>query len=134
MKSVGRLATYLQGYGDLLVATNGWDPAVLERFRADPVVAGFLGGIDSHATTGAARAHRHPAARRVAGGQRHRHGRRECAATVRGQLALGCDGVILHGATPTELAPVVAAYRAARPDRTAAGVRRPRSRSRGRAR
>ena len=51
MKSVGRLATYLQGYGDLLVATNGWDPAVLERFRADPVVSGFLGGIDSDATT-----------------------------------------------------------------------------------
>ena len=30
-KTVGRLATYLQGYGDLLVRTNGWDPAVLER-------------------------------------------------------------------------------------------------------
>ena len=25
-KTVGRLATYLQGYGDLLVETNGWDP------------------------------------------------------------------------------------------------------------
>ena len=60
MKSVGRLATYLQGYGDLIVTTNGWDPAVLERFRADPVVSGFLGGIDSNATDRAARAHRHP--------------------------------------------------------------------------
>ena len=29
MKTVGRLGTYLQGYGDLLVRTNGWDPAVL---------------------------------------------------------------------------------------------------------
>jgi len=110
MKSVGRLATYLQGYGDLLVATNGWDPAVLARFRADPVVAGFLGGIDSHATTAqlehlatllpdewlAASATGSPA---------------RCASTVRGQLALGCDGVILHGATPAELAPVVDAYR-----------------------
>ena len=37
-KTVGRLATYLQGYGDLLVRTNGWDPEVLARFRADPVV------------------------------------------------------------------------------------------------
>src|SRR5207244_3956516 len=32
-KTVGRLATYLQIYGDLLVRTNRWDPAVLERFR-----------------------------------------------------------------------------------------------------
>ena len=30
-KTVGRLATYLQGYGDLLVRTNGWDPDVLAR-------------------------------------------------------------------------------------------------------
>ena len=111
MKSVGRLATYLQGYGDLLVATNGWDPSVLERFRADDMVSGFLGGIDSNATSGQlehiatllpdewleASATGSPEA---------------CAATVRGQLDLGCDGVILHGATPNELVPVVAAYRA----------------------
>jgi alkanesulfonate monooxygenase SsuD/methylene tetrahydromethanopterin reductase-like flavin-dependent oxidoreductase (luciferase family) len=111
MKSVGRLATYLQGYGDLLVATNGWDPAVLDRFRADPVVSGFLGGIDSHATTAqlehiatllpdewlAPSATGTPA---------------RCADTISGQLDLGCDGVILHGATPDELEPVVAAYRA----------------------
>ena len=35
MKGVGRLATYLQGYGDLLVSTNDWDPDVLARFRAE---------------------------------------------------------------------------------------------------
>ena len=111
MKSVGRLATYLQGYGDLLVATNGWDPAVLERFRTDPMVAGFLGGIDSHATTDQLE---HLAtllpdewlAASATGSAA------QCAATVRGQFDLGCDGVILHGATPTELAPVVDAYRA----------------------
>lgn len=34
-----------------------------------------------------------------------------CARAVRGQLELGADGVILHGATPTELAPIVEAYR-----------------------
>jgi probable F420-dependent oxidoreductase len=39
MKSVGRLATYLQGYGDLMVRTNHWDPSVLQRFREDPVVS-----------------------------------------------------------------------------------------------
>lgn len=40
-KTVGRLATYLQGYRDLLVATNRWDPGVLQRFREDSVVRGF---------------------------------------------------------------------------------------------
>ena len=45
-KSVGRMATYLQGYGELMVRTNNWDPAVLERFQADPLIAGFQGAID----------------------------------------------------------------------------------------
>ena len=50
-KTVGRLATYLQGYGDLMVRTNDWDPAALERFRADPFIAGFRGALDNTATT-----------------------------------------------------------------------------------
>ena len=95
-KSVGRLATYLQGYGDLLVRTNGWDPAVLERFRADPVVGSMAGAIDSVATTAqleqiaelipeewlAPSASGSPA---------------QCAAKVQGQLTLGADAVIMHG-------------------------------------
>jgi ABC-type sugar transport system substrate-binding protein len=35
----------------------------------------------------------------------------QCVAAVRNQFALGCDGVIMHGATPAELAPIVAEYR-----------------------
>ncbi len=109
-KSVGRLATYLQGYGDLMVETNQWDPAVLERFRADEVVGGIAGAIDGTATTEqlahiatiipdewlAPSATGSPA---------------QCVAAVKHQLALGCDGVILHGATPEQLAPIVDAYR-----------------------
>ena len=34
-----------------------------------------------------------------------------CAAKVREQFALGADGVILHGASPSELEPVVKALR-----------------------
>ena len=110
MKTVGRMATYLQGYGDLMLRTNGWDPAVLERFRADAVVGSFLGGIDQLATTEqlehiatlipdewlAAAAMGSP---------------EQCVAAIGGQFDLGCDGVILHGATPTELRPIVEAYR-----------------------
>jgi probable F420-dependent oxidoreductase len=110
-KTVGRLATYLQGYGDLLVRTNGWDPAVLERFRADDFVANFTGAIDRKATTEELE---HIAtlipdewlAPMAAGSPE------QCVAAVRNQLDLGCDGVILHGATPTELVPVVDAYTA----------------------
>ena len=110
-KTVGRLATYLQAYGDLMVRTNDWDPAVLARFRADPFVAGFRGALDGKATTAELE---HvatlipdewlaPAATGSA---------EQCAAEVARQLELGADGVILHGAAPVELAPVVAAYRA----------------------
>ncbi len=110
-KSVGRLATYLQGYGDLLVRTNDWDPAVLERFRADEMVSSFRGGFDSTATTEELR---HVAqlipeewlAQSATGTTE------ECVAAIKGQLELGCDGVIMHGATPAELAPIVASYRA----------------------
>lgn len=110
-KTVGRLATYLQAYGDLLVRTNGWDPAVLARFRADPLVAGFAGALDDKATTEQLE---HVATllpdewlAPAATGSPD-----SCAAAVRHQLDLGADGVILHGASPAELAPVVAAYRA----------------------
>ncbi len=111
-KTIGRLATYLQAYGDLMVRTNGWDPAVLAAFRADPFVAGFRGALDGKATTAelehvatlipdewlAPAGYGTPA---------------QCAVAVRRQLDLGADGVILHGASPTELAPIVHAYAAA---------------------
>jgi probable F420-dependent oxidoreductase len=110
-KTVGRLATYLQGYGDLMVSTNDWDPSVLERFRADPVVSTMPGAIDGIATTEQLE---HIAellpdewlAPSATGTPE------QCADAVRGQLALGADAVILHGASPSELAPVVEAYRA----------------------
>ena len=111
-KTVGRLATYLQGYGDLLVSTNGWDPAVLQRFRADPVVAGIGGAIDAVATTDQLE---HIAdllpAEWLAPSATGRPA--DCVAAIRGQFDLGCDGVILHGASPSELAPIVEEYRSA---------------------
>lgn len=109
-RSVGRLATYLQGYGDLLVRTNGWDPAVLERFRADPVAASIPGAIDVLATTEqlehlATVIPEHWLEAAATGSPE------QCAAAVRAQLDLGVQGVILHGSPPAELAPVISAYR-----------------------
>jgi probable F420-dependent oxidoreductase len=113
-KTVGRLATYLQADGDLMVRTNGWDPAVLARFRADPLVAGFRGALDGKATTAELE---HVAtlipdewlAPAATGSPE------QCAAAVLRQFDVGADSVIIHGATPAELAPAVEAYREIRP-------------------
>jgi len=113
-KTVGRLATYLQAYGDLMVTTNEWDPEVLRRFRADAFVQSFRGALDATATTAelehvatlipdewlAPAATGSPSA---------------CVNAVRAQFDLGVDGVILHGAGPADLAPIVDEYRRTRP-------------------
>lgn len=108
-KTVGRLATYLQGYGDLMVDTNGWDPTILAAFRADAVVGSILGAIDQvatdaqleHIATLIPAEWLAPAATGTPA---------QCVTTVRSQFGLGADAVILHGASPAELAPVVGEY------------------------
>jgi len=111
-KTVGRLATYLQGYGDTLVDANSWDPALLRRFKEDPFVTGFSGAFDAVGTTA-------DLARLVDDGlipaewiAAHITGdARSCAEQVRDQFAAtGVDSIILHGATPDQLADVTAAY------------------------
>jgi hypothetical protein len=87
---------------------------VLQRFRDDPVVRSFHEGglqvIDSPTTTVDQLEHigsllpdewLAPAATGSP---------QQCAQAVRAQLELGADGVILHGATPSELEPIIAAY------------------------
>jgi 5,10-methylenetetrahydromethanopterin reductase len=113
-KTVGRMATYLQAYGDLMVETNRWDPQVLERFRDDELVSGFRGTIDGKATseelehfgTLLPEEWLAPAATGSP---------RRCVEKILSQFDLGADGVILHGATPSELAPILEVYRHERP-------------------
>ena len=110
-KTVGRLATYLQAYGDLMVRTNKWDQEVLKRFRADEFVKTFPGALDAKGTTEdlervAPLIPEEWVAPSATGTPE------QCVAAIRNQFALGCDGVIMHGATPTELAPIVTAYKA----------------------
>lgn len=112
-KSVGRLATYLQGYGDVLVRANGWDPTVLERFRADDLVQGYPGAFDAVGTADELRHLREALpedwlAASAIGPVEH------CAQRIQDQLDAGADSVILHGATPAELEPVVNAWRRVR--------------------
>ena len=109
-KTVARLATYLQGYGDLMVTTNDWDPAVLQRFREDPVVTSIAGGIDhkaspeqiEHIATLLPDEWLEPSA---TGSPRH------CVERIHKEFDYGADAVIMHGGTPDELAPIVEAYR-----------------------
>ena len=112
-KLVGRLATYLTGYGEVLVRVNGWDPAGLAAFRADPRLASHPGALDATDDLDLLRHARDVLpdewlACAAVGGPEH------CADRIAGQLALGADSVVLHGATPDELAPVLAAWRTRR--------------------
>lgn len=111
-KTVGRLATYLQVYGDLLVSTNRWDPALLEEFRRSDVVGELDGWADAVATPEQLERLRAVLPAEwldcAATGSPER-----CADRVAAQFDLGVDGVIMHGATPSELVSVVEAYRAA---------------------
>jgi len=108
---VARMGTYLQApdYGELLVAVNDWDPAVLEAFRAAPVVAGMGGGIDSRATLEQLEEiatlipeHWLPAACGSA---------EVCARRFQDQFRQGVDGVVIHASQPWEFAPVLEPYR-----------------------
>lgn len=118
---VARMATYLQapGYGELLLAVNGWDNKVLEKFRADKTVSTMPGAIDSLATL-----------------EQLKHietlipeewlpaavGKPEqCAGRFNDQFAAGADGVIIHASRPQEFKPVIAAYQTKRNNKHFAG-------------
>ncbi len=109
-KLVARMATYMQapGYVEMLIALNGWDPEVLEAFRANATVASMAGGIDSVATLEQLEEISElipedwlPAARGSA---------EDCASAWQNQLDQGADGVCIHGSTPAEFEPIIAAY------------------------
>ncbi len=109
-KLVGRLATYLQGYGEVLVRANGWSLDDLARFRSHPLVQGYPGAFDAVGTVdelGRLREEALPAAWLDAAAVGSAD---TCARRIQDQLDAGADSVVLHGATPAELAPVVAAW------------------------
>jgi 5,10-methylenetetrahydromethanopterin reductase len=111
-KFVARMATYMQapGYAEMLIDLNGWDISVLDEFRADKTVASMLGGIDSVATleqleeiSALIPSEWLTAASGSA---------TECAQAWKNQFSNGADGVVIHGSTPTQFAPILDAYRA----------------------
>ena len=114
-KTVGRLATYLQGYGDLLVRINDWDPAALQRFRDDPLVSGFSGAFDAAATPDQLEYLADRVIPRAWLDCAIIGSATSCAQQVADSLGTtGVDSVILHGSTPSQLAPVLGAYASVR--------------------
>lgn len=109
-KMVARMATYMQapGYAEMLIALNEWDIEVLEAFRNNELVKSIAGGIDSVATLEQLEeiselipAEWLPAATGTA---------MQCAARWKLELANGANGVVIHGSTPNEFAPILEAY------------------------
>ncbi len=115
-RGVGRLATYLQAYPDVLVSANDWDPGVWDRIRQSELFtdAATAGPIDASASfeTLQRLAELIPAEWLAAAAS---GSARDCAKTIARQFDLGVHSVIMHGASPHELEPVVRAYRAERP-------------------
>lgn len=110
-KTVGRLATYLQGYGDLMVRMNDWDPIDLQRFRDDPLVTKFQGAFDAAATTEELEYLAEKVIPQSWQDCAITGSATSCAQQITDLLeATKVDSVILHGATPRQLAPVLAAY------------------------
>jgi len=110
-KLVARMATYMQapGYAEMLIALNGWDMEVLEAFRANATVASMAGGIDSVATLEQLEEMSELIPQewlRCATGDAT-----QCAAAWADQMNHGANGVVIHGSTPNEFAPIVEAYR-----------------------
>ena len=116
-RGVGRLVTYFQAYGDTLVSVNGWDPGAWEKLKTSElfIEASDAGGaIDATASTETLQRLGEMVPDEWLDASAH--GRSEDAArTIVRELELGCHSVILHGAEPREIAPMVTAYRAVRP-------------------
>ncbi len=112
-KTVGRLATHLQTNGDLLTQVNRWDPAVLDRFRRDLFVRSFHGPIGDRASDSELE-HVETLLPPSWWENAAFGGRMQSVKAIHRQLALGADGVVLQGASPWELEPIVAEYRRCR--------------------
>jgi 5,10-methylenetetrahydromethanopterin reductase len=117
-RGVGRLVTYFQAYGDTLVSVNGWDPGLWEKLKTSELfieASGAGGAIDATASTETLQRLGEMVPEAWLEASAHGHSE-DAARTIVRELELGCHSVILHGAEPQEIAPMVEAYRIMRPE------------------
>ena len=119
---VRRMTTYMQipGYGELIVKANGWDPAVLERLRAHPVLDGRIADATEFTDDELRRLRDvYPEEwlrdSNAVGSAAH------CAKRIVDQFAAGAAGVVLHASAPDQMTKLLAAYAAVRPSERFAG-------------
>jgi probable F420-dependent oxidoreductase len=103
---VARLAGALRvpGYGEAIADANGIDRELLSRVRALPMTTS-----DDLRTLRVLVGETWIERGNAIGTPEH------CARRIHDQFTAGADGVILHGSTPAELAPVLRAYEVRRP-------------------
>jgi len=111
LRVVRRMTTYMQwpGYGELIVASNGWDPAVLRKVREHPLLAGRMADTTGFSTDELRRlAEIYPPSwledGAAVGDAKH------CAERARRQLQAGAHRVILHGNAPADLDGILAEF------------------------
>jgi probable F420-dependent oxidoreductase len=117
-RGVGRLVTYFQAYGDVLVSVNGWDPGAWEKLKTSDLfieASGAGGAIDATASTETLLRLGEMVPDEWLDASAHGSSS-NAAQTIARELELGCHSVILHGAEPHEIGPMVSAYRDIRPE------------------
>src|SRR5262249_11898729 len=108
------------GYGELIVRANGWDPGVLERLRAHPVLDGRIADATEFTDDELRRLRDvYPESwlqdSNAVGSAAH------CAQRIADQLRAGAAGVVLHASTPDQMGPLLDAWAAVRPAARLAG-------------
>lgn len=114
---VRRMTTYMQwpGYGELIVAANGWDPEVLTRLRSHPLLAGRMADTTRFSTDELREIRSIYPPEWISEGAAI-GSPEEVARRVRAQFAAGADRVVLHGNAPRDLGGIVAAMAGAEGD------------------
>lgn len=111
LRVVRRMTTYMQwpGYGELIAAANGWDPAVIRKLREHPLLNDRMADTTTFTTDELRRLAdvypRHWLADGAAIGDAA-----HCARRAARQLDAGADRVILHGNAPADLDGVLTAF------------------------
>jgi probable F420-dependent oxidoreductase len=110
----GRAVTYFQipEFGELLARTNGWDVAALAKLRAHPMLENLRGAADSVFTKDELAEVSRALPQEWLSEAAAVGSAATCAARLEEYLAAGADEILVHGAVPDLLGPMLQHFRA----------------------